>query len=125
LQRLRFSPTPADVYLIDEPSAYLDPEQRINCAKVDQTHQHSKKRRHLLSSMTLSWRLIRRPSCCLRWTNPELEATASSPQSLLRGNESQFLKSLEVTFRRDPTNFVRGKVASFIVTSNVCNIMQP
>ena len=25
---------PADVYLIDEPSAYLDSEQRITCAKV-------------------------------------------------------------------------------------------
>lgn len=26
--------TPADVYLIDEPSAYLDSEQRISCSKV-------------------------------------------------------------------------------------------
>ncbi len=25
---------PADVYLIDEPSAYLDSEQRLHCAKV-------------------------------------------------------------------------------------------
>jgi len=25
---------PADVYLIDEPSAYLDSEQRLVCAKV-------------------------------------------------------------------------------------------
>lgn len=25
---------PADVYLIDEPSAYLDSEQRLNAAKV-------------------------------------------------------------------------------------------
>lgn len=25
---------PADIYLIDEPSAYLDSEQRIVCAKV-------------------------------------------------------------------------------------------
>ena len=25
---------PADVYLIDEPSAYLDSEQRLACAKV-------------------------------------------------------------------------------------------
>ena len=30
---------PADVYLIDEPSAYLDSEQRLACAKVLHT-QH-------------------------------------------------------------------------------------
>ena len=28
---------PADVYLIDEPSAYLDSEQRLACAKVCNT----------------------------------------------------------------------------------------
>eukprot|EP00984_Skeletonema_dohrnii_P038144 scaffold41027_cov144-Skeletonema_dohrnii-CCMP3373.AAC.1 len=35
---------------------------------------------------------------------PGVEATATSPQSLLTGM-NQFLKSLEVTFRRDPVNF--------------------
>lgn len=28
------SPQPADIYLIDEPSAYLDSEQRLVAAKV-------------------------------------------------------------------------------------------
>ena len=31
--------TPADLYLIDEPSAYLDSEQRVIAAKVH-THTH-------------------------------------------------------------------------------------
>ena len=35
---------------------------------------------------------------------PGIEATASAPQSLLTGMNT-FLKSLEVTFRRDPVNF--------------------
>ena len=36
--------TPADVYLLDEPSAYLDSEQRVNCAKVIKRFiMHSKK----------------------------------------------------------------------------------
>ncbi len=36
--------TPADVYLVDEPSAYLDSEQRLNCAKVIKRFiMHSKK----------------------------------------------------------------------------------
>ena len=30
--------TPADIYLIDEPSAYLDSEQRIIAAKVSAAH---------------------------------------------------------------------------------------
>ena len=30
--------TPADVYLIDEPSAYLDAEQRVHAAKVIKRH---------------------------------------------------------------------------------------
>lgn len=35
---------PADVYLIDEPSAYLDSEQRISCAKlIKRFILHSKK----------------------------------------------------------------------------------
>ena len=34
---------PADVYLIDEPSAYLDSEQRLACAKVlDTQHFNSR-----------------------------------------------------------------------------------
>lgn len=36
--------TPADVYLVDEPSAYLDSEQRIACSKVIKRFiMHSKK----------------------------------------------------------------------------------
>jgi ATP-binding cassette subfamily E protein 1 len=35
---------------------------------------------------------------------PGVEATASAPQSLLTGM-NMFLKSLQVTFRRDPVNF--------------------
>ena len=35
---------------------------------------------------------------------PAVAATAHSPQSLLNGMNT-FLKSLNITFRRDPTNF--------------------
>uniref|UniRef100_A0A3B0NJZ5 RNAse L inhibitor protein, putative n=1 Tax=Theileria annulata TaxID=5874 RepID=A0A3B0NJZ5_THEAN len=62
--------TPADIYLIDEPSAYLDSEQRIVASRV-----------------------IKR-----------ITATALSPEPLATGF-NRFLKSLDVTFRRDPTNF--------------------
>lgn len=35
---------------------------------------------------------------------PSLDCTASTPQPLLSGM-NQFLKQLDITFRRDPTNF--------------------
>jgi ATP-binding cassette, sub-family E, member 1 len=95
---------PADVYLIDEPSAYLDSEQRINCAKVIKRFiMHSKKtafvvEHDFIMATYLADRVV------VYTGNPGIEATASAPQSLLSGM-NQFLKSLEVTFRRDPVNF--------------------
>ena len=96
--------TPADVYLIDEPSAYLDSEQRINCAKVIKRFiMHSKKtafvvEHDFIMATYLADRVV------VYTGEPGIEATATSPQSLLSGM-NQFLKSLEVTFRRDPVNF--------------------
>lgn len=96
--------TPADVYLIDEPSAYLDSEQRINCAKVIKRFiMHSKKtafvvEHDFIMATYLADRVV------VYTGRPGIEATATSPQSLLSGM-NQFLKSLQVTFRRDPTNF--------------------
>jgi len=96
--------TPADVYLIDEPSAYLDSEQRINCAKVIKRFiMHSKKtafvvEHDFIMATYLADRVV------VYTGQPGIEATATSPQSLLSGM-NQFLRSLQVTFRRDPTNF--------------------
>lgn len=107
LQRLAITlalGTPADVYLIDEPSAYLDSEQRLNCAKVIKRFiMHSKKtafvvEHDFIMATYLADRVV------VYTGQPGVEATATSPQSLLSGM-NMFLKSLEVTFRRDPTNF--------------------
>jgi len=95
---------PADVYLIDEPSAYLDSEQRINCAKVIKRFiMHSKKtafvvEHDFIMATYLADRVV------VYTGKPGVEATACSPQSLLTGM-NEFLKSLEVTFRRDPVNY--------------------
>jgi len=96
--------TPADVYLVDEPSAYLDSEQRINCAKVIKRFiMHGKKtafvvEHDFIMATYLADRVV------VYTGRPGIEATATSPQNLLTGM-NQFLKSLSVTFRRDPTNF--------------------
>ena len=107
LQRLAITlalGTPADVYLIDEPSAYLDSEQRVNCSKVIKRFiMHAKKtafvvEHDFIMATYLADRVV------VYTGKPGVEATATSPQSLLSGM-NQFLKQLEVTFRRDPVNF--------------------
>mmetsp|Transcript_1428 Transcript_1428/g.5539 ORF Transcript_1428/g.5539 Transcript_1428/m.5539 type:complete len:443 (+) Transcript_1428:830-2158(+) len=95
---------PADLYLIDEPSAYLDSEQRIICAKVIKRFiMHSKKTAFIVEhdfimATYLADRVV------VYSGKPAVEATAASPQSLLTGM-NQFLAQLEITFRRDPTNY--------------------
>uniref|UniRef100_A0A7S1T6P9 ATP-binding cassette transporter n=1 Tax=Tetraselmis chuii TaxID=63592 RepID=A0A7S1T6P9_9CHLO len=96
--------TPADIYLVDEPSAYLDSEQRIIAAKVIKRFiMHSKKTAFIVEhdfimSAYLADRVIVYEGI------PSKEATATPPQSLLTGM-NLFLSTLEITFRRDPTNF--------------------
>ncbi|PVU95303.1 hypothetical protein BB559_002785 [Furculomyces boomerangus] len=95
---------PADVYLIDEPSAYLDSEQRIVTAKVIKRFiLHSKKTAFIVEhdfimATYLADRVI------VMDGKPSVHARANSPQSLLTGM-NVFLKALDITFRRDPTNY--------------------
>lgn len=95
---------PANVYLIDEPSAYLDSEQRIIAAKVIKRFiMHSKKtafvvEHDFIMAAYLADRVV------VYDGKPSAFATAHSPQSLQTGMNT-FLKNLEITFRRDPTNY--------------------
>ncbi|CAB4423779.1 unnamed protein product [Rhizophagus irregularis] len=76
---------PADIYLIDEPSAYLDSEQRIVAAKVIKRFiLHSKKtafvvEHDFIMATYLADRVV------LYEGMPSVEATATTPQSLLSG----------------------------------------
>ncbi|TPX30244.1 hypothetical protein SmJEL517_g06149 [Synchytrium microbalum] len=95
---------PADIYLIDEPSAYLDSEQRIIAAKVIKRFiLHSKKTAFIVEhdfimATYLADRVI------VYDGQPGVNARALSPEPLLTGM-NRFLKHLEITFRRDPSNF--------------------
>lgn len=95
---------PADIYLIDEPSAYLDCEQRIAAAKAIKRYiLHSKKtafvvEHDFIMATYLADRVI------VYSGEPAKNCVAHTPQSLLHGMNT-FLKDLDVTFRRDPTNF--------------------
>lgn len=95
---------PADVYLIDEPSAYLDSEQRLVAAKVIKRFiLHAKKtgfvvEHDFIMATYLADRVIVFSGV------PSLATTAHSPQSLLNGM-NRFLELLGITFRRDPNNY--------------------
>lgn len=94
---------PADIYLIDEPSAFLDSEQRIAAAKVIRRFiLHAKKpafvvEHDFIMASYMADRVIVFEGI------PSVECVARSPQTLLTGMNS-FLSQLDVTFRRDPTN---------------------
>jgi ATP-binding cassette, sub-family E, member 1 len=95
---------PADVYLIDEPSAYLDVEQRVIASKVIKRFiLHTKKtafvvEHDFIMASYLADRVI------VYEGSPGQNCTANSPVALVPGM-NKFLASLEITFRRDPTNF--------------------
>eukprot|EP01025_Chloroclados_australasicus_P054751 TRINITY_DN6522_c0_g1_i1.p1 TRINITY_DN6522_c0_g1~~TRINITY_DN6522_c0_g1_i1.p1 ORF type:complete len:618 (+),score=72.75 TRINITY_DN6522_c0_g1_i1:167-2020(+) len=95
---------PADIYLIDEPSAYLDSEQRIMAAKVIKRFiMHAKKTAFIVEhdfimATYLADRVI------VYEGEPSKKAVARSPTSLINGM-NMFLQNLEITFRRDPTNY--------------------
>jgi ATP-binding cassette subfamily E protein 1 len=95
---------PADVYLIDEPSAYLDSEQRLIAAKVIKRFLlHSKKtgfvvEHDFIMATYLADRVV------VFEGEPGVKTLAGHPQTLLAGM-NKFLELLNITFRRDPNNF--------------------
>ena len=102
---------PADIYLIDEPSAYLDSEQRIIASRVIKRFiMHAKKTAFIVEhdfimATYLADRVI------VFDGQPGIDAHANKPESLLTGCNT-FLKNLDVTFRRDPTNY-RPRINKF------------
>jgi ATP-binding cassette subfamily E protein 1 len=96
--------TPADIYLIDEPSAYLDSEQRVWASKVIKRFiLHAKKVAFIVEHDFIMATYLADKVVVYSGV-PAIEATAHAPQSLLTGM-NMFLKALEITFRRDPTNY--------------------
>lgn len=95
---------PADIYLIDEPSAYLDSEQRIICSKVIRRFiLHNKKTAFIVEHDFIMATYLADKVIVFDGT-PSKHAFARAPESLLTGC-NRFLKNLNVTFRRDPNSF--------------------
>merc|ERR1712003_452597 len=95
---------PADIYLIDEPSAYLDVEQRVVTARVLKRFIiHARKTAFIVEhdfimATYLADRVV------VYEGEPGVHCIAMTPMSLLDGM-NRFLAQLQITFRRDPTNY--------------------
>jgi ATP-binding cassette subfamily E protein 1 len=91
----------ADIYLLDEPTAYLDIEQRLAMAKVvrrfmEQNEKAAMVVEHDIVSVDyLSDRLIVFSGI------PGVMGESSPPKALKKGM-NQFLESIGITFRREP-----------------------
>jgi ATP-binding cassette subfamily E protein 1 len=92
--------TPANIYLLDEPSAYIDVEDRIVMAKMLRSFAGTSK----ASIFLVEHDIIMATSTCdkvIVFTGePGVNCIASTPVDIKTGINS-FLKILNVTMRRD------------------------
>ncbi|KAG9073766.1 Fe-S cluster-binding ribosome biosynthesis protein, partial [Ceratobasidium sp. UAMH 11750] len=89
---------PADVYLLDEPSSFLDSEQRIVASKVIKRYILHAKRTAFVIEHDFIMATYLADRVIVFGGQPAVAATAAPPQSLLTGM-NKFLASLEITFR--------------------------
>lgn len=102
---------PCDIYLIDEPSAYLDSEQRVICAKVIKRWVLNSKRSAFIVEHDFIMATYLADKVIVFDGEPAKKAYCTSPEGLVSGM-NRFLKIMDITFRRDPTNF-RPRINKF------------
>jgi len=93
---------PADVYFIDEPSAYLDCEQRIVVAKLLKRFILNSKKTAFIVEHDFLMATYMADKIILYRGEPGVSTVALSPQALLSGM-NLFLKDMNITLRREPT----------------------
>ena len=90
----------ADMYLLDEPSAYLDVNQRINAAKTIRRVMEKKGRSALIVDHDVYFLDLVSDSMMVFGGQPGTFGHATGPHTLRQGM-NRFLKDVGVTFRRD------------------------
>ncbi len=92
----------ADLFLLDEPSAYLDVEERLNMAKALRRIVEA----HSIPAFVVEHDVVTQDFIADRLMvfngEPGVQGTANPPTTLRKGM-NQFLKAMNVTFRRDST----------------------
>ncbi len=92
--------TEADIYLIDEPSAFLDVEMRLSMALIIRRSIESIKKAAFVVEHDIITQDFISDSLIVFSGNPGLDGTSSVPQDL-RSGMNEFLQMMNITFRRD------------------------
>jgi ATP-binding cassette subfamily E protein 1 len=95
---------PCDIYLIDEPSAYLDSEQRVIASRVMKRWIMQSKRAAFIVEHDFIMATYLADKVIVFDGIPAQSTWCSSPEPMVTGM-NKFLKMMDITFRRDPTNF--------------------
>lgn len=90
----------ADIYLIDEPSAYLDCDTRIKIARLLRRFAINKQKPIFIVEHDLVMATYLADKIILFEGEPAIHSTASEPLEV-KSAMNKFLKSLNITFRRD------------------------
>ncbi len=90
----------ADIYLLDEPSAHLDVEQRILVAKALKEITRARKKSAIVIDHDLMFIDYVAERLLVFIGNPSINGVANGPFSM-RDGMNLFLKDLGITFRRD------------------------
>jgi ATP-binding cassette subfamily E protein 1 len=91
----------ADLYLLDEPSAYLDVEERLNMARIIRRVVEN----HNTAAFVVEHDVVAQDFIAdhlLVFTGEPGKRGMANPPLSLRNGMNIFLKEMEVTFRRDP-----------------------
>jgi ATP-binding cassette subfamily E protein 1 len=95
---------PCDIYLIDEPSAYLDSEQRVIASRVMKRWIMQAKRAAFIVEHDFIMATYMADKVIVFDGTPAKDTWCSTPEPMVTGM-NKFLKLMDITFRRDPTNF--------------------
>jgi ATP-binding cassette, sub-family E, member 1 len=91
----------AELYLLDEPSAYLDVEERLNMARAIRRVVESRNVTGFVVEHDVVTQDFIADHLMVFTGRPGVEGTSKPPTTLRKGM-NMFLKEMEVTFRRDP-----------------------
>ena len=94
----------ANVYLIDEPSAYLDSEQRIIAAKIMKRFVMNSNKSAFIVEHDFIMATYMADRVVMFDGEPAVKTVAHSPKPMIEGMNN-FLKLMNITFRRDPESY--------------------
>ncbi len=94
----------SDVYLIDEPSAYLDIEQRVHVSKIIKNFIIEERKASFIVEHDFMMSVFLADKIIVFEGEISVFCKASAPKSISEGL-NLFLKNLEITFRKDSINF--------------------